>query len=147
MGTINVKSKLSLFEKLENLNLAITSARAMGCSIVSTDAAELHKGKQHLVLGMIWQLIKKFLFKGINLQNVPGLLALIGEGENPEELLKMSPEQILVRWVNYQLEKAGVEKRVNNFSNDIKDSEAYSHLIKQIAPKAYGVNTSALNER
>ena len=42
--------------------------------------------------------------------------------------------------------QAGVDKRISNFSSDIKDSVAYTHLIKQISPKSYGVDKSALHE-
>ena len=65
--------------------------------------------------------MQRFLFDGITLQNVPGLVALLKDGETVEALLKLSPEQILLRWVNFQLERAGTDKRVNNFSADIKD--------------------------
>jgi hypothetical protein len=36
---------------------------------------------------------------------------------------------------------------VNNFSGDIKDSECYTILLNQIAPKNKGVDTKALNEK
>ncbi len=62
-------------------------------------------------------IFQRFLFEGITLQNVPGLVALLRDGEKVEELLKLSPEQILLRWVNFQLERAGCDKRVNNFSS------------------------------
>ena len=42
--------------------------------------------------------------------------------------------------------QAGVDKRIGNFSSDIKDSEAYTHLIKQIAPSGHGVDKSALQQ-
>jgi len=51
-----------------------------------------------------------------------------------KDLLKLPPEQILIRWVNYHLEKAGSKKRIGNFSGDIKDSEAYTILLNQICP-------------
>ena len=60
--------------------------------------------------------------------------------------MKMSPEAILLRWVNYQLERAGVPNRINNFTNDIKNSEAYTYLLHQIAPPDSGVNKDALME-
>ena len=53
----------------------------------------------------IFSLFQRFLFDGITLQNVPGLVSLLREGESAEELLKLSPEQILIRWVNFQLER------------------------------------------
>lgn len=40
------------------------------------------------------------------------------------DLLKLTAEKILLRWMNYHLKKAGSTRVVNNFSGDIKDSEA-----------------------
>ena len=40
--------------------------------------------------------------------------------------------------------QAGIDRRINNFGKDIKDSEIYSHLIHQIAPKDRGVNKKQL---
>ena len=41
----------------------------------------------------------------ISISNVPGLVNLLREGEELADLMKLSPEQILLRWVNHQLEK------------------------------------------
>jgi len=49
-------------------------------------------------------------------------------------LLKLTPEQLLLRWVNYHLKKSGSSKRIKNFGPDVKDSEAYTILLNQIAP-------------
>ena len=49
-------------------------------------------------------------------------------------------------WVNHQLERAGAPRRINNFTNDISDSEAYTHLLYQIAPLELGVTKEALME-
>ena len=48
---------------------------------------------------------QKYLLSGITVQNEPGLIALLEDGEDIEEFLKLSPEQILMKWVNYQLGK------------------------------------------
>jgi len=69
------------------------------------------------------------------------------EGEDPSVLLKLSPEQLLLRWVNYQLEQAGCDRRITNFKDDVKDSEIYTNLIAQIAPKDAGVNKSAMQQQ
>jgi len=61
--------------------------------------------------------------------------------------MKLGAEQILLRWFNYHLKAAGSNRRVNNFTSDIKDSECYTLLLNQIAPKSKGVNTNALNEQ
>ena len=39
-----------------------------------------------------------------------------------DDLLRLSPEELLLRWVNYHLEKAGSDKRIHNFSGDISVS-------------------------
>jgi plastin-2 len=41
------------------------------------------------------------------------------EGESLEDLMKLSPEELLLRWANYHLENAGCNK-ISNFSTDIK---------------------------
>ena len=142
---INKKS-LTLYTKHENLTLALTSAQAIGCNVVNIDAHDLAKGKPHLVLGLLWQIIRVGLFNQISLEHCPGLAQLLQDGEDINELMKLSPEAILLRWVNYHLDRAGVNRRCNNFTSDIKDSEIYSHLLKQIAPNDAGVTTEALHE-
>jgi hypothetical protein len=75
---------------------------------------------------------------------VPGLARLLEGDETLEQLMALPIEQILLRWVNYHLGRAGSPLRIGNFGKDIKDSEAYTILIAQIAPPDAGVDTSAL---
>ncbi|KAB0800212.1 hypothetical protein PPYR_05952 [Photinus pyralis] len=141
------KKNLTLYRKLENLTLALSSAQSIGCNVVNIDAHSLEKGTPHLVLGLVWQIIRIGLFNQISLEHCPGLTALLTDEEKIEDLLKLSPEAILLRWVNYHLAKAGTHRRVNNFQSDITDSEVYTYLLKQIAPGDYGVTMEALMER
>ncbi|EZA48397.1 Plastin-3 [Ooceraea biroi] len=143
--TIN-KKNMTLYKKHENLTLALSSAQAIGCNIVNIDAHDLTKGSPHLVLGLLWQIIRIGLFNQITLENCPGLATLLQDGERIEDLLKLSPESILLRWVNHHLENAGIARRCNNFQSDITDSEIYTYLIKQIAPNSAGVTLEALME-
>lgn len=131
--TIN-KKKLSPFTTQENLNLALNSASAIGCHVVNIGAQDLKEGKPHLVLGLLWQIIKIGLFADIELSRNEALAALLRDGETLEDLMKLSPEELLLRWANYHLENAG-QPKINNFSSDIKDSKAYFHLLNQISPK------------
>uniref|UniRef100_A0A665TU34 Lymphocyte cytosolic protein 1 (L-plastin) n=1 Tax=Echeneis naucrates TaxID=173247 RepID=A0A665TU34_ECHNA len=131
--TIN-KKKLTPFTIQENLNLALNSASAIGCHVVNIGAEDLKEGRQHLVLGLLWQVIKIGLFADIELSRNEALIALLRDGESLEDLMKLSPEELLLRWANYHLEQAGCGK-INNFSSDIKDSRAYYNLLSQVAPK------------
>lgn len=98
-----------------------------------------------MIVGDVWFQIG--LFAVINIHNQPGLAALLEADETLEDLKKLSPEQILLRWVNYHLRESGCERRVANFTSDIKDSVVYIHLINQIAPAELGLalNTDALH--
>lgn len=138
------KKNLTFHKKLENLTLAVVSSQAIGCNIVNIDAHNLSKGKPHLVLGLLWQIIRIGLFNQITLEHCPGLTALLNDEERIDDLMKLSPESILLRWVNYHLERAGVARRCNNFQSDIMDSEVYSYLLKQIAPQDADVTLEAL---
>ncbi|XP_013174790.1 PREDICTED: plastin-3 [Papilio xuthus] len=140
------KKNLTLYTKHENLTLALVSSQAIGCNIVNIDAHDLAKGKPHLVLGLLWQIIRIGLFNQITLEHCPGLTELLNDQERIEDLLALSPEAILLRWVNHQLQSAGVTRRCTNFQQDVADSEIYSYLLKQIAPDDAGVTLDALRE-
>jgi len=140
------KQNLNVFKKHENQSLAINSAASIGCSTVNIGAQDLIDGTHYIVLGLLWQVIKIGLLSKVNLKLHPELYRLLEPGETLEDLMKLGAEQILLRWVNYHLKAAGSNKRINNFSGDIKDSEAYTILLNQVAPKSKGVNTNALNE-
>ncbi|KAF9006768.1 hypothetical protein BDZ89DRAFT_1168632 [Hymenopellis radicata] len=64
----------------------------------------------------------------------PELYRFCEEGETIEDLLKLTPDQILLRWFNFHLKAAGWNRRVNNFSRDVKDSENYTVLLNQLKP-------------
>jgi len=133
--TINTKQPLNQYKIIENQNLCINSAKAIGCNVVNIGNRDLMDGTAHLVLGLIWQVVKIGLFRTINLTSHPGLVRLLEEGETLASLLKLPPDQILLRWFNYHLRAAGWPRQVKNFTSDIKDSENYTVLLNQIAPK------------
>jgi hypothetical protein len=144
------KTNLNPFRIIENQTLCINSAKAIGCNVVNLGNTDLVEGKTHLVLGLIWQIIRIGLFSKINLVNHPELYRLLEEGETIEDLLKLPIDQILLRWFNYHLKNAGHSRRVKNFTSDIKDSENYTVLLAQIAPQhcnKNGLQEKDLNKR
>ena len=42
----------------ENLTLAINSAQALGCTVVNISTQDLMAEKEHLILGLLWQIIR-----------------------------------------------------------------------------------------
>ncbi|KAJ2403263.1 fimbrin [Coemansia sp. RSA 2559] len=131
---LNRGRKLSPFQVTENNNVVINSAKAIGCSVVNIGSQDLAEGREHLLLGLIWQIIKIGLFANIDIKLHPELYRLLEDGETLEDFLKLPADAILLRWFNYHLAAAGWHRRVSNFSGDIKDSENYIVLLSQLVP-------------
>lgn len=123
------------FHKTENNNVVINSAKAIGCNVVNIGAQDLIEGRPHLVLGLIWQIIKIGLLAKISLRDHPELYRLLDKDEELEEFVKLPADVILLRWVNFHLRAAGHPKRINNFSGDIKDGVIYTVLLHQLSPE------------
>ena len=119
----------------ENLNLALNAAKSLGLKVVNIGSQDIIERRPHLVLGLVWQLVKLALLSKINLKENPNLIRLLHEDETLEMLRKLPPEKLLLRWFNYHLERAGVARRIANYGNDLADSELYLHLMSQIDPE------------
>jgi len=125
---------LNAFHMTENNNIVIESAKAIGCSVVNIGSGDVMDGREHLILGLIWQVIRRGLLGKIDIKLHPELYRLLEDGETLEQFLRLPPEQILLRWFNYHLKNAKWQRRVQNFSGDVKDGENYTVLLNQLAP-------------
>ncbi|XP_047309978.1 fimbrin-2-like isoform X2 [Impatiens glandulifera] len=132
---INTKTLLNPWERNENHTLCLNSAKAIGCTVVNIGTQDFIEGRRHLVLGLISQIIKIQLLADLNLRKTPQLVELVDDSKDVEELMNLPPDKILLRWMNFQLKKAAYKKTVTNFSSDIKDAEAYAHLLNVLAPE------------
>lgn len=129
------KKKLNAFQMTENNNIVINSAKAIGCSIVNIGAGDIIEVREHLILGLIWQVIRRGLLSKIDIRLHPELYRLLEDDETLEQFLRLPPEQILLRWFNYHLKAANWPRRVANFSSDVKDAENYTVLLNQLKPE------------
>jgi len=130
---INVKDNMNIYQQVENLNLAISAAKSIGLNVIGLNYDQIMDGKNYImVLGLIWQVVKLVVLSNIQLKHHPELIRLLNPGEQLSDLLKLSPEQLLLRWFNYHLKAAGYDKKINNFSGDVKDSEKYTILLHQL---------------
>jgi len=57
MRVVN-KKNLKVFTIHENQTLVINSASSIGCHITNIGPEDLANGKPHLVLGLLWQVIR-----------------------------------------------------------------------------------------
>ncbi|GLI80640.1 fimbrin [Penicillium ochrochloron] len=127
--------QLNAFHMTENNNIVINSAKGIGCSVVNIGSGDIIEVREHLILGLIWQVIRRGLLGKIDIKLHPELYRLLEEDETLEQFLRLPPEQILLRWFNYHLKNAKWERRVTNFSTDVKDGENYTVLLNQLAPE------------
>ncbi|KAK4059242.1 hypothetical protein Trihar35433_10995 [Trichoderma harzianum] len=137
---------LNAFQMSENNNIVIESCKGIGCSVVNIGAGDIIEVREHLILGLIWQIIRRGLLGKIDIKLHPELYRLLEEDETLEQFLRLPPEQILLRWFNYHLKAANWPRRVTNFSSDVKDSENYTVLLAQIGSE-YGCTRAALQTR
>ena len=142
---INKKENMNIFQQVENLNLAISAAKSIGLNCIGLNYDSIMDGKNYImVLGLMWQVVKLVVMRNIQLKHHPELIRLLNPGEQLSDLLKLSPEQLLLRWFNYHLKQAGYDKPIKNFSGDVKDSEKYTILLNQLNKSL--CDKSALNE-
>lgn len=127
--------KFNEYSQGYNRQGAIGAAKSLGVNVINIGNDDIRDGTPHLVLGLVWQLVRLSLVKDVSLAQHPELYRLLKPGETLEEFLKLSPEQILLRWLNYHLENAGNSRRATNFTTDLKDSEILTVVLKQIAPE------------
>lgn len=127
---------LSVYAAKENLNLAINSAKGIGCQVVNIHASDLLKAHEfpHLALGLLWQLIRLQLLARVTLRSHPEVVRLVTSEESLADLLALPPEELLLRWFNFHLARDGAPIRVTNFGPDLTSGVAYLHLFHSISP-------------
>lgn len=59
-------------------------------------------------------------------------MRLAEEGEELADLMKLTPDQILIRWVNFHLKAAGQDQRITNLGKDLADSSALFHVLNRL---------------
>lgn len=123
--------------------MAINSSKAIGCQIINIDAQTIIDQKYINILGLLWQIIRLIVLAQVNLKSHPELIRLLKDGEQIGDLLKLNPEELLLRWFNYHLTNAGHPNKITNFSDDIKNSEKYLILLNQLNKS---LDTSAISD-
>ena len=127
-----MKKNLNVYQVKENLNLALNACKGIGLRIPGINPQAFIEKKPHLILAIIWQVMRLYLTKSIDLKNCPEIMRLAEEGEELTDLMKLPAETILIRWVNYHLKKSGVERRISDLGGDLKDSVALTYVLNRL---------------
>ena len=131
---LNTKKNLNVYQVKENLNLALNACKGIGLRCPGINYQAFIEKKPHLILAILWQIMRMYLTKSIDLKNCPEIIRLAEEGEELHDLVKLPPETILIRWVNFHLKKSGIERRINNLGGDLKDSVALTYVLNRLDP-------------
>lgn len=120
---------LNTFQTLQNIDLGISAAKGK-LKLVGINASDFLEKIPHKLLGVCFQLARLLSVDNINLKDTPQLIALLEDGETLEDLLKLPPEHILIRWINYHLRAAGKpERQVKNLGKDLEDSQVMMYVL------------------
>ena len=138
----SISDPTTIFRVTANLNLVINAARSLRqLVIVNLGAQDILDGKEDLVLGLLWQVLRASLLAKVNLGSHAELVRLLEPGESLAGFAGLRPEAILLRWFNYHLVKAGCGELITNFGQDLADGRLLGCLVEQI----YGIRADTVD--
>ncbi|GAB1199803.1 hypothetical protein APSETT444_009162 [Aspergillus pseudonomiae] len=140
--------ELNAFHMSENNNIVINSAKGIGCSVVNIGSGDIIEVREHLILGLIWQIIRRGLLGKIDIKLHPELYRLLEEDETLEQFLRLDPiteeeklevedfdaegereARVFTLWLN----SLDVQPAVNSLFDDLRDGtillQAYDKVI------------------
>lgn len=130
MRTVNKGSNLNIYKVRENLDQAFAVAKTM-IKVIGVDTQTFLDKTSYLMLGVLWQLVRLVSMKTIQLSDCPEIYRLLKDGEELNDLGKLKPEQVLVRWMNFHLRNAG-QPEITNLGADLKDSRSLLYVLNQL---------------
>lgn len=133
MRAVNMgkKGHTNIFEVRQNINYGLTLAKGK-IKLIGIDASVFLEKKPHMLLGVCWQAARLVAIQKIDLKDCPEIYRLLQDGEELSDLMKLTPEEILIRWINYHLRQAGQTRQVKNLGKDLQDSEAMYYVLNQL---------------
>lgn len=133
----------AVFIITSNLNCVLDAAKLCKLVVVNIGAGDIMGMNEDLVLGLIWQIIRTGLLRGVDLIVHPELVRLLGPEESLKDFMSgMKPETLLLRWFNYHLKKAESNRIISNWGKDLQDSSAFLVLLDQLFTHRYSRSVS-----
>ncbi|KAG1769721.1 calponin homology domain-containing protein [Suillus placidus] len=76
---------------------------------LNADGEQHHRDRNYKGIGcsVVWQIIRRGLLAQVDIKIHPELYRLCKAGETIDDLLQLTPDQILLAWFNYHLKAAG----------------------------------------
>ena len=124
---------MNIYDKYDNLNKAIEGAKKVGVQSETNadDVLDRDKARDNDLLGDILARLnvpKKVIKENPETQN------LCKDGETVDDVANLPIDDFLKRWFNQHLKHANHPNELQNFGDDVKDSEKYTVLLNDLSP-------------
>ena len=126
----NAKNPIHVSQNVQNM---LAGAKKIGVKMSNIGPDDVMKGTHHLILGLIWQIIKIGLLSKVNVVANPELRQLLSDSEKSGDVTKITNETLLIKWVNFHLNNSGSQLSLSNMTIDLRDASIYAALLNQIA--------------
>jgi plastin-1 len=103
-GYLTIKSGMSRFKAMENTNYAVELGKQNRFSLVGIQGADITDGQRTLVLGLVWQLMRRHITNTLS-----DLAARLGKRE--------ITDADMVQWANNTVKKGGRSSAVRSFKD------------------------------
>jgi len=129
-------------DKIENWNLCVQSGRAAGCRLHDVKAEALADGNPEAIQKVIFQISKVGLETDIKMCD--DYLCDLITGVDVDAIAVMNIDDLLLKWVNCVVKKAGHSRIAKNISKDFQDSFLYSVLFNELMGVSIDVDLNEL---
>ncbi|EGR28526.1 hypothetical protein IMG5_173430, partial [Ichthyophthirius multifiliis] len=131
---INTKNP-NIFKINENLNMAISSAQKIGCVCINIHNQSIMEKSEHIILGLLWQIVKIQLLGITDVKKNPDIFKLKGENEDENTFSQLPKESLIIRWFNFHLSHVEPARKIANLEHDLQDGIQYMYLLNQLNRK------------
>jgi hypothetical protein len=115
--------------------MVLRACQKFGCRVVNLGPCDLATGKSYLILGIVWQVIKRGMVERIKM-NIGGNVILPGQeskklvkGKDQEnDAVEEDVEALILNMVNEQAVQNDLEK-IENLSEDLADGKVIAQLL------------------
>ncbi|GMH40509.1 hypothetical protein BSKO_08413 [Bryopsis sp. KO-2023] len=128
---------LRMSDMRENHRLGLNSLRTL-CRISDLDDAKLARGEADQILKLLWQIVRVGLLQDVDVRRTRELRILQNDDEDIFHMLQLTPETLLLRWINFCIEQSGLDGSIapiQNFGEHLKDCKAYLAIQHRVSPE------------
>jgi len=117
-------------DKVDNWNLCVQSGKAAGCRLNDIKVDALAEGNAEAIQKVIFQVGKVGLETDIKMCD--DYLCDLIHGVGVDDIAVMNIDDLLLKWVNAVVKKAGHSRAAKNISKDFQDCFLYTVLFNEL---------------